>query len=56
MGKKVVFTLIYGEKKTGAMEHPRYTDFRIQTISVITRLQCRSFTLVLRIIDNTIVM
>ena len=22
------------------MEHPRYTDFRIQTISIITRLQC----------------
>ena len=24
----------------GAMEHPRYTDFRVLTISVITRLQC----------------
>ena len=22
------------------MEHPRYTDFRVLTISVITRLQC----------------
>ena len=28
------------EKKIGAIEHPRYTDFRVLTISVIMRLQC----------------
>ena len=32
-----------GEKnciKTGVMEHPPYTDFHVQMISVLTRLQC----------------
>ena len=35
------------EKKTGAMEHPRYTDFRVLTISVITRLQCTVYFCIL---------